>query len=325
MDRKAIGGYYELELPVKVDGLEKNGFILVNSGRNALQIILQSIQANKLYLPYYTCNVLLEPLIKLGIEYDFYHIDESLLPILEIVNDDWILLTNYYGILDDNIKKLIKNRNKIIVDNSQAYYSDIGDYSFKSPRKFFGVPDGGIALGDFNTHNLNLKEDTSSGNSIHLLKRLDISPESGYSDFINSELAISKKPMRKMSRLTRALLNGIDYALVKEKREVNFKYLHENIGSYNELTYIIPQILNGPMVYPFLIQNGRELRRHLIRNRIFVAQYWPNVLEWLGDKNGTWEERLVNDLVPLTIDQRYGIEEMEIVLGCINKWIHENK
>ena len=69
----AIGGYFSLELPIHE---EYHKYALkLNTGRNCLEYILRCRHYSKVYIPYYTCDVILEPLQKLGIAFDFYHIN----------------------------------------------------------------------------------------------------------------------------------------------------------------------------------------------------------------------------------------------------------
>ncbi|MCH5327067.1 MAG: hypothetical protein J1E29_07690, partial [Duncaniella sp.] len=69
-----------------------------------------------------------------------------------------------------------------------------------------------------------------------------------------------------------------------------------------------------PMIYPFLTERD-ALRKHLIDSKIFVAKYWPNVLEWV-DKNSI-EYYLANNILPLPIDQRYDDEDMNRILDIL--------
>ena len=69
------------------------------------------------------------------------------------------------------------------------------------------------------------------------------------------------------------------------------------------------------MVYPYLVYQER-LKKHLIDNKIFVATYWPNTYEWCAED--MWEYKLAKYLVPIPIDQRYGISEMDVILGVID-------
>ena len=68
------------------------------------------------------------------------------------------------------------------------------------------------------------------------------------------------------------------------------------------------------MVYPYLTKDG-SLRRRLIEERVFVATYWPNVLQWCGE--GDQEYRLAERLLPLPIDQRYGRAQMERIAALV--------
>ena len=71
---------------------------------------------------------------------------------------------------------------------------------------------------------------------------------------------------------------------------------------------------NCPMVYPFMTDD-ESLRGRLIQNKVFVARYWPNVLDWC--KNDDFEYKLVTQVIPLPIDQRYGEIEMNKIIEII--------
>ncbi|MFW5983430.1 MAG: hypothetical protein ACOCQ4_02930, partial [bacterium] len=55
-----IGGYFELELN-KGEEFHKNALKL-NTGRNAFEYVILEKQYKKVWLPYYMCDVMLEPL-----------------------------------------------------------------------------------------------------------------------------------------------------------------------------------------------------------------------------------------------------------------------
>ena len=94
-----IGGYFELELQ-KGKGYH-TGAISVNTGRNALELALLHLKWSKIFLPYYTCDVILEPFIKMGIDYEFYYISENFeseFDYSNIESDEGLLYTNYFGL-----------------------------------------------------------------------------------------------------------------------------------------------------------------------------------------------------------------------------------
>lgn len=317
---KAIGGYFSLELEEpKFDNWFTDA-VKLNSSRHALEYIIKSLpyQPRTIYIPYYTCEVVLEPIKRLGLNYQFYHIDEQLeiYPLLRLADYEIIIVNNYFGIKDDYINRLLNYYgDKVIVDDAQAFYHKVNkqNRAIYSPRKFFGVPDGGYAVTP-DTSNIELLQDFSTDRSLHLLRRLDADAEAGYKEFHIDDASLSVEPMKAMSSLTKCLLDAIDYDNKKLKRRENFKILHSSLSTTNKLC--IPNIdsFECPMVYPYMT-NIPSLRQRLICNRIFVATYWPNVFEWC--QKDTTEYKLAKYLLPLPIDQRYGKEDMKRVVEII--------
>lgn len=118
---KAIGGYLELQLP---SGKEYYpDLIKLNTARNALEYIVKVNQYSLVYVPYYTCEVILEPLKKLGVTFHFYTIDKNLDPIIDfkIAPTECLLYTNYFGIKQTTVNRLSRSIKNLIIDNSQAF------------------------------------------------------------------------------------------------------------------------------------------------------------------------------------------------------------
>lgn len=110
MENKAIGGYFQLELYGNKTFPYSN-LIHLNTARNCLEYILRTRRYEKIYLPYFTCDVLLEPINKVNIDYQFYDIDDSLEPIFDynkIGENEAFLITNYFGIKTQFIEDLSK-------------------------------------------------------------------------------------------------------------------------------------------------------------------------------------------------------------------------
>src|ERR1700758_3780860 len=106
---RAIGGYFELELN-QFKEYHAND-IKLNTGRNALEYILTSKQYTKIYLPFFSCDVLLEPIKRLNIIFEFYSINELFEPIFDfskIRGGEVFLYTNYFGLNDRNIFHISK-------------------------------------------------------------------------------------------------------------------------------------------------------------------------------------------------------------------------
>lgn len=71
---KSIGGFFELEI-VEGNSLYHDNAIKLSTGRACLNYILKTRKPSKVYIPFYCCNALIEPIILNDIEYEFYSID----------------------------------------------------------------------------------------------------------------------------------------------------------------------------------------------------------------------------------------------------------
>lgn len=316
-----LGGYFELEIPDRGGFLHDDG-VLLNSGRNALEYVLRSLpDVRHLWIPYYTCEVILEPIKKLDLSFSFYQIDERLeiQDSVELKTGDYLLYTNYFGIKDHYVRQLADRFGMhLIVDNAQAWYADSisGTSTVFSPRKYVGIPDGGIAFCSTGITIEKFEQDSSYDRCSHLLKRIDLGPSAGYQDYRQNSRALVDQPIKRMSKLTERLLKSIDFDAIKQKRKKNYMYLETRLRTDNMLCLPDSSSFECPMVYPFLTKEY-SLKERLIQNKVFVATYWPNVLEW--DRQSGFETRLAHDLVCLPIDQRYGESEMEEIVNLIRR------
>lgn len=308
----SIGGYFELELPQKAE--YHKAAIALNTGRNALEYILRVRGYKRVYLPYYSCEVLLEPFNKLGVEYSFYHLNGSLEldRLVSLQDGEALLYINYFGLKQDYVTSLSATYGEqLIVDNTQAFYAMPieGIDTFYSCRKFFGVADGAY-LYCLQPLDMELEQDQSWERMEYLLKRIDISPEAAYTDFRTQSELLKNNPIRRMSRLTTRIMSSIDYNGVAERRRNNFKQLDKALGDINGIKWNLTDDA-VPMVYPFLTEDV-DLRQRLIDHKIYVAQYWPNVLQWCSPTDSA--HKLTQCLLPLPIDQRYGEQEMNRII-----------
>ena len=310
-ERNPIGGYFELELPHYPE--YHPHAIALNSGRFCLEYILRCRRYEKVYVPYFTCSSAIEPIVKLGIPYEFYSINKEyrIMGNVTLKEGEALLYTNYWGLQDDYCAKLAgKYGKRLILDYTQAFFSRPidGIDTFYSCRKFFGVPDGGYLYTDAKA-GFGLEQDESYTRMASLVKRIDLSPEAGYDDFHKTSASFHALPIRRMSRLTKRMMQGIDYGRVASRRLDNYNQLRRQLGGrglcYGEV----------PMVFPYESAQGQGLRKRLIDNKVFVAKYWPNVDEWAGkDALETW---MANHILPLPIDQRYGVGDMERIVKLI--------
>jgi hypothetical protein len=319
---KAIGGYFGLEIEKKTEFYPD--LLKVNSGRNALRLYLKEKNIKKLYIPFYICDSVIHAVKKEGVSIQFYKITKNFEPVLSDISDEkiHILCVNYFGICEDQILSLRNKFKKVIIDNSQAFFSKPLPKStvFYSPRKFFGIPDGGYLYSDVND-NIKLDQDHSYDRALHLLIRHDRQPEKGYAEFSKNEKFFDKLGIKGMSNLTKLILCSIDYEKVKKIREENFVYLHERLSNIN-LIEIKPKYLSGPMVYPFMCDN-KELRNYLIQRRIFCGSYWKEVVN--RRPSNSVEYQFSQSIIALPIDQRFSLADMERIIHHIEYFFKQKQ
>jgi len=323
---KPIGGYFEWEFPPRKGFSLHENAVFLNSGRHALEYILRGIgNVTRLYIPYYTCDAILLPLEHLNIPYTFYSIDEN----LEIAEDiqlgknEYLLYTNYFGIKDEYVKQVVKQYGDfIIIDNAQALYCPAyAKHQIYSPRKFMGIPDGGIAVTNVPCYSDQLPQCFSYDRCKHLLKRTELIPSEGYNDFKEVSHQIQLSQVSRMSEISKRILLTVDLETIKEQRRKNFRLLHENLKSTNKLDVLMAKnfidSFSCPLVYPYFT-NDKDLKSKLIKEQVFVATYWPNVHNWTHPDMIEYE--FTKNLLAIPCDQRYGEEEMNRIIQLICKY-----
>lgn len=317
---KEYGGYIEFE---NYHGnMLHDGAISLNSGRNALAYLCEAKKIKKLYLPHFLCSSVPDLCDKIGVEYGYYHINEKFEPIFNkaLGENEWLYIVNFYGQLDNDYLTAWKRKyGRVIVDNAQSYFQMPveGMDTLYTCRKYFGVADGAFLYTD-TWLECELPKDESFERMHFLLGRFERSANEFYSEYVANNKLFATESVKRMSRLTENLLRGIDYASVAKRRQENFEFLNAEFWNINELKL---KSVYGAFMYPLLIQNGAAVRKELQKEKIYIPTLWPNVLEECSPDS--LEYHYAADILPIPVDQRYGIEDMkylvEVILSTINK------
>lgn len=318
---RSIGGFFGLECPLRIRSYHDGAFA-VNSARNAFRLILLKTRPRTVHLPGYLCSSMRAPLDDLGFQFETYAINERLEPAtaVNVGHNDLVLAVNYFGLkATGGWWSHIRESSSLMIDNSQAFFSPPPSRGFAiySARKFFGVPDGAYLHSQPPHEFGSLDIGESRHRFAHLLGRIECGPESFYITKVEAERSLAEEPPKRMSRLTRALLSGVNFEEVSRIRRSNFMALESFLGRFNLLNLSLEDDM-VPMIYPFL-PDGDGLHPHLIKNRIYAARYWPETVS--KPLPGSFERRLVKDMVALPVDQRYGIDEMQKVSSFVLSWL----
>lgn len=306
---REMGGYIELD--TYRGTMMYDNAIKLNCGRNALWYILKARNIKKILMPYFMCSSCDRIFDEQDVMVRKYSVDLNFLPWdIERENDEWLYIVNYYGQLSED--QILTFGDKIIVDNSQAYFSKPieGVDTFYSCRKFFGVADGAMLFTD---KTMSVEEqDESFSRAGFLLGRYERPAGEFYSEYVRNNESFACEPIKRMSALTENLLRGIDYKYVMNRRRDNFMILHSKLKDINMLSLKVPE---GAFMYPLMIDNASKLRTALINEKIYIPTLWQNVIDECVE--GTTDHMLAANIIPLPVDQRYDDEDMEYVAEMV--------
>lgn len=313
-----IGGYFELELPARRE-LPHAGLLHYQSARSAFLALLRAGRPTRVWMPRYICNAMLDPLENAGVEYAWYDLTDELEvgPEVMLKAGDWLLYVNYFGVCGAKVEALLHRFSpaQIVLDFSQSFFSPPDEQALAtiySPRKFFGVPDGGLLYSQIPILSPEEIDVTSFARTEHLIRRLGDSPEGGYAAYQRAEGSLADLEPRTMSRLSEYILASVDFESVRRIRKENFKMLNDRLGDDGGLLAELDET-EVPLCYPYRSRDV-GLRQRLLSHRIFVATYWSDALDRLtADKANI----LVRNLLPLPVDQRYGPSDMERIVNVI--------
>jgi len=313
---KEIGGYIELErntMPM----LHEEALAL-NCGSNCLAYLLRARKIKVLWIPYFLCNCVKDTCHKEGTTVYFYEINSDFTPRIEaeLRSDEWLYVVNFYGQLtEEQIERIVQLHQRVIIDNAQAYFNKPlnGVDTLYTCRKFFGVPDGAFLYTNAQL-NETLSRDMSFERMRFLLGRFEQPASDFYEEYVKNNDALSEEPIKTMSRLTENLLRGIDFDRVRCVRTNNYHCLNQRLKRINLLK---PREIEGAFAYPLLVENGAELRRKLLQEKIYIPTLWPNVLELRGSLESYYAE----NILPLPCDQRYGQEDMLKIIDALERFL----
>ncbi len=326
-DKREYGGFLPLELNPGTEFFSRYEPYLkrFNCVKAALDYLIQKTGKENIYIPYYYCPSTSEAIKKTGINVLFYHLNNNLLPLnIPDKANCIVLLVDYFGVRGKEVRKLASTfrNSEVIIDWAHAFFDNPIKidriYNIYSAKKFFGIPDGAYLVS-----NSVMSTMEALSESCDFADYLLLSYEKGTNAAYIRKKQIDKQLASNytgMSKLTKGLLQNVDYKRVRIQRESNYKQLFDAFCNINELSLPIKAV---PYQFPLLLlQKGREIKKQLIDNHIYVPTLWRG--EELQKSGNEFELSMMNDCVFLPIDQRYNEEDMDYIITKTRKVIHEN-
>ncbi|MEM7412288.1 MAG: hypothetical protein AAF430_18815 [Myxococcota bacterium] len=336
---RTIGGVFGLVDPAArhAGGPFRTDDVYLATARAGVYLLAQALDAPQVWLPAYTCDSVYGAAKQSGKTVRYYPVsgqlgfpadDASRAWLDEVGRGDLVVSIDYFGFVpEDDLRRRAKAQGAWILDDaSQAMLSrDTGrdaDFLLFSPRKYLGVPDGGV-----------LRDLLGSGVALPALvpaptdwwltalgatigrRRFDAA--GGDRDWFGLfQKAETDGPIGAyaMSELSRTLLHHcVDYAEVARTRCANYAQLLAAL----EPIALYPRLPEGtvPLGFPVRIPDREPVRQALFAEEIFPPVHWP--IEAFVPSHFDASHALSREILTLPCDQRYDAQDMQRIIDIV--------
>ncbi len=298
-------------------GREWQGY---RTARAALAALLRHRGTRRLWLPAYGCDALAQGAG--DCEIAWYGVDQRLeinIDDLGLVHTgDAVLIVDYFGrspgpdVLDFAARRdvlVIEDRAHAIAPDGLQY----GEVVLYSPRKLFGVGDGGILVGPDLPASVRQDRDDSLWIS-NDLRRADPdghNPSPWYDAFKTREGAFDASPQAIDPR-TLESLSWIDVEPEIAARKANWQILATGLETY--ALWRKSTVDFTPLAYPLDVQDAGALSAALAAQRIWCARHWADLP---SPKIFTDAHDLTGKLLSLPLDGRYDAQDMRRIVDAV--------
>jgi hypothetical protein len=310
--------------------------LLAVNARSAVRVLLEAVRPRSVWLPSYLCDALVAA-VGPSSSIRWYPIGEDLRPqaldwLAEVVPKDLVVAIDYFGFRapPDLLGELRDRGAFVIEDASQALLTGgVGegvDAAVVSPRKFVGVPDGGLLwLTDPRRHDRSLRlpalvpppPEWCARARLAASLRADFDRGSGdrgwYPIFVEVEATAPVGPYA-MSDTARDLIEGaIDFDEVARARRANYATLAALLPSLALLPTLPSDVV--PLGFPVRLVDRDRVRASLHDRQIYAPTHWP--IDGFVPAAFAASHRLARSILTLPCDQRYGRAEMAAIAAVV--------
>lgn len=337
-EKKIIGGVFGLSVQTgngALPDLFNIQHLCMANARSAIRLLVDFISPRTIWIPAYICRAVTQALA--DHEFRFYPVD----PRLEVEDDAWlaevkhediVLVVDYFGFHHDPaLSDRARNTGAIVVEDAcQAFLTtgigEKADYLIVSPRKFFGLPDGGVLCAAKNrplpsTPLISPPLDWQMG--CMLCGSLRTAFDTGNADrswfplFQRMEDSAPIGPYSMSLLAKRLMTEGLNVASAAQARRTNYNLLLEKLGH----VALYPTLPDGvvPLCFPIILPNRESVQKVLYAADIFPPVHWP--LQGVVPDSYVTSHQISQRQLSLVCDQRYDREDMaktaDMVLSMI--------
>jgi dTDP-4-amino-4,6-dideoxygalactose transaminase len=305
--------------------LKGDDICLVNA-RSGIFLLCKLLTPTTVWVPSYLCGAMLQPVEMTQTRSRFYEVTYNLtVPSGEWLKDvqrgDLVVVIDYFGFpADRSVASHVKEKGAwVLEDACQALLTGqvgkLSDFVVFSPRKFLGVPEGGIltlnratpldgvnlepppAVWWLKTLNANIMRrefDLHGGDHRWFQLYQETERESPVGYYSMSELAKT------------LLLHAFDYSVIAQRRISNYHVLANELGEFALFPELPAKVV--PLGFPIRLRNRDEVRQRLFENQIYPPVHWP--VQGIVPEEFKASHRLAASIMTLPCDQRYDNDDM---------------
>ena len=260
---------------------------------------------------------------------------------------DVVIFNDYFGFRDPVFLSVVTYCKALKVhDCSQNLFDD---YPFRnsiqlfSPRKFIGVPDGGIAVLHGKTQSMELRPTDNrhqhrSSNvdfmnaSLHYLAGQCYNPNTRLRFFQEAEDLIDEEAYDPASELSTGILVSMsagDVSVIKSRRRENYLTLPSELRDHCLYDHLPHNVV--PMGFPVLVEDAKIMQRRLADRGLFCPRHWVFMKEpvfgalMVDNKIMETRDLLSKHLLTIPCDQRYGWIEMNRAISVFQEELQKEK
>lgn len=285
------------------------------TARAAMAALLRARSIERLWLPSYLCRTAVPAVgevrwypVAATLEPDAAALAAGLRP------GDGVMVVDYFGRSPGpSLIEVARGRRDVlwIEDRAQALAPDrppFGDVVLYSPRKLFGVADGGLLLAHSPLPAPEAAPDPPklwAANDARAADPDGRAPETWFPAFRAREAAFTAAP-EPMSRRTLEVLHAIEMKPEAAARRANWAALAGPLHAYALFTDREPGF--APLAFPILVDDAGEVAARLAAQLIWCARHWsdlPSCAERFPEAHD-----LAARCLSLPLDPRYGPADM---------------
>jgi dTDP-4-amino-4,6-dideoxygalactose transaminase len=333
-----IGGMFGLDAtftatPSAEPPFIESGSLLLANARSGIRVLIEELKPARVWMPSYLCGAMLDGARSAPVRFYPVRRNLSAADLDDVGERDLVVIIDYFGFrTPTSLIDYAKSCGAwVLEDACQALLTaGVGrgaDFVLFSPRKFLGVPDGGILTShmDFNAGALLLEDpplDWALKSFEAVLLRREFDLYGGNRAWFNLFQELEQKCPAgyfRMSGLTKMLLHTFDYNDISLRRRENYTRLTMRLGGIALFPALPPEVV--PLGFPICLEDRDRVRQALFAQHIYPPVHWP--ISDIVPEEFVESHQLNCEIMTLPCDQRYTSSDMDrmsdIVRGAIDR------